>query len=355
MKFAESTSRPGHRKLYITAAILLVVILATLFYVNNQINGSTLGAKKKVLIPPGATVSQTATILQDNGVIDNATWFRLYTKINSVNVKAGKYELQPGQSFSTIVKQLNAGPTIKVVKITIPEGYRLKQIAARVAKTMPGHDADDFLQAATSGSVRSKFQPADVKSLEGLLFPDTYFVDEDASDAQILQQMVDRFDEQADKIGLSAAAKEKNMTPYEVITLASLVEREARRDEDRAKVASVIYNRLAAGQALQIDATAQYATQNYDRPPTKADLQTQSPYNTYVIKGLPPGPIASPGLEALQAAIDPDKTSYIYYVTINDCTGETVFSATFTEHNQNIARRSRENPSDCSTTTTMAK
>jgi UPF0755 protein len=182
--------------------------------------------------------------------------------------------------------------------------------------------------------VRSKYQPAGVTSLEGLMFPDTYFVQKNETDEQVLGRLVAAFDQQADGAGI-AAANASGLSPYQTIVVASLIEREAKLDEDRPLIAAVIRNRLAAGMPLQIDATVCYAKGGCDKAPTKADLEMDSPYNTYKVQGLPPTPISSVSTKSLMAAANPANVPYLFYV-LSDNNGKHKFATTPQEHERNV-------------------
>jgi UPF0755 protein len=199
---------------------------------------------------------------------------------------------------------------------------------------LQGHNRDTFLQVAQSGAVRSKYEPPEVTSLEGLLYPDTYFVSKDETDQQILTRLVSAFDQKADTIGLSGP-NAAGMTPYQTVVAASLIEREAKLDEDRPLISAVIHNRLAAGMPLQIDATVCFAKGGCNAAPTAADLALDSPYNTYKVAGLPPTPISNVTLKSLQAAQNPAPVPYLYYV-LSDKNGKHKFATTPEEHNRNV-------------------
>jgi UPF0755 protein len=223
-------------------------------------------------------------------------------------------------SYQSAISALEAGPKILTDKLLIPEGYTLRDIAAAVA-ALPGMhlSAQKFLAAAQDGSVRSPFEPAGVHDLEGLLFPATYQVRQGESEVDILEHMVAAFYDQANSIGLTAAAAALHRTPYQLVTVASIVEREAKLNQDRGLVASVIYNRLRVGMTLGADSTQTYYLRltQPSLQPTAAELDQPSPYNTRTNQGLPPTPIANPGGAALLAAARPANTSYLYFVEIN--------------------------------------
>ncbi|MBO0887019.1 MAG: endolytic transglycosylase MltG [Acidimicrobiales bacterium] len=225
--------------------------------------------------------------------------------------------------------------TPPVYAVVVPPGFTMAQIAARVG-AVPGHSARAFLRLAESGEVRSAYEPAGVTRLEGLLFPATYRVTAHESDRQILEAMVARFDLAAREVGLSSAPSTVHVSPYQAVTVASLVEREALLAGDRGKVATVVYNRLAQGMKLQVDATIIYALGRPVSSVSAKDKEIDSPYNTYKVAGLPPTPIASPGVASLEAALHPTPGPWLYYVVVSH-NGAEAFSATYAGQLQNIA------------------
>jgi UPF0755 protein len=232
------------------------------------------------------------------------------------------------------VNVLKAGPPKGAdLVLTIPPGLTLPQIAERVGK-LPGHDADAFLALAASGQIRSRYQPLGVNSLEGLLEPDTYFLEADDTDAEILQRLVDTFDARADAIGLGNP-NAAGLDPYQTIVAASLIEREAGIDEDRPLISAVLRNRLQQGMKLQIDATVCYAKGGCETGISSADLQLDSPYNTYKVNGLPPTPISGVTTKSLQAAQNPAAVPYLFYV-LADADGRHAFAVTGEEHEANV-------------------
>jgi UPF0755 protein len=357
MKFAaeETTvSEPkGHKRQVIILIVLLALIIGLFAYVwfsANPISGK--GSAIKMTIPFGATGSEIASALHKQGVVGNAALFKAYEKLNSPgSPAAGRYTFYKHDSYSHTVKLLKQGPTIKIYKITFPEGFRVRQMAQRIARIMPGHSMSAFLDEADSGKFQSKNVKLGTTNLQGYLFPDTYYLAEDTTNKQIIQTMLDRFDEIAAKQNLTANAKAIGYTPTQVLTVASLIEKEVKLDQDRAPAAGVIYNRLKAGQPLQLDSTATYAAglidvSAFDRATQLKDRDINSPYNTFKVSGLPPGPIDSPGEAAIHAALHPTGDA-LYFITINDCTNETVFTKTLADFNKAVARRTAENPKKC--------
>ena len=326
--------RRSHRRRRWVPWLLGFVVLAvlvggiSLVWVRHQIDPGTPGPLVAVTIAPGTSTSAIATTLGRAGVIGNATVFRLYVKAQGAGaLLPGSYHLARHSSYDSVISALEKGPPVVYQKFTIPEGFDLAQIAARVGN-LPGRSPASFLAAATSGQVHSQYLPAGTTNLEGLLFPATYQVRADDSDLMIVQKMVTTFEDNVSALGLNQAAATLGMTPYQVIVVASMVEREAKLDEDRGPIASVIYNRLKKKMLLQIDATLLYGQGISD--PHQIDKTFDNPYNTYKFKGLPPTPIASPGLPSLTGAANPPTTNYLYYVLI-DPSGKHGFAATSAE------------------------
>ncbi|HEX6393952.1 MAG TPA: endolytic transglycosylase MltG [Acidimicrobiales bacterium] len=309
------------KRLAAIAAILVVLAAVGLVWANAQINPGKAGKLVSVEIPKGASTSRIGSILAHAGVIHEGFLFSVYVKLSGDGpLLPGQYNLPKNSSYHSAIKALEAGPKILVDKLVVPEGFTVQQIADAVG-ALPGVglSAQKFLEAASSGTVRSPYEPAGSNNLEGLLFPATYDVRKGESELDLLEQMIGSFDDHAASLGIDQAASAMGLNPYQVITLASIVEREAKRDPDRPNVASVLYNRLHAGMPLGADSTQAYylrLTQPGVNPTARQD-NLASPYNTRLNKGLPPTPIASPGLPSLQAAISPPSTSYLYFVEIN--------------------------------------
>jgi UPF0755 protein len=289
--------------------------------------GGKPGRKVTVDIPEGASTAAIGSDLAAAGVIHDGSLFRYYVRLEGDGpLLPGRYSLPVNEPYDKAIAALDAGPRIVVDKLVIPEGFTLRQIAARVA-ALPGlHlSAAKFLAASSDGSVRSKYEPAGVDDLEGLVFPATYAIQVGGTaspaptEAGIMQLMVQTFDQRMDGLGLAAGAAALHMTPYQVITVASIIEGEAKLDSQRADVASVIYNRLADGMTLGTDSTLVYALRRTDPDINIATINYNqpNPYNTRLHKGLPPTPIDSPSVPSLQAAIHPAKTDDLYFVEVN--------------------------------------
>ena len=320
-----SPRRRGRRVLKIFAllvAVLLLLVGAGLLWAQGQIDPSGhRGPNVAVVIPKGSSTADIGRILSRAGVIHDATLFGLYVQLHgSGPLFPGSYSLPKNSSYQSAISVLENGPALITDKLVVPEGYTVRDIGAAVA-ALPGlHlSAQKFVAAATDGTVRSPYEPAGKNNLEGLLFPATYQVQQGESEIDIVQQMVGAFDDQAAAIGLQAAAARLHETPYDLDTVASIVEREAKLDSDRGPVASVIYNRLRMGMTLGADSTETYYLRLTDPTliPTATQLDQPGPYNTRINTGLPPTPIANPGVPSLEAAASPPTTSYLYFVEIN--------------------------------------
>jgi UPF0755 protein len=307
--------------LLIVVAVLLAIAIGGFVWARGQINpGGHHGPDVPVNIPVHSSTSKIGSILAKAGVIHNSTLFALYVRVEGDGpLLPGSYSLPKNSSYRSTISALEAGPKLVTDRLVIPEGYNVRQIAAAVAAMPHLHlSAQRFLASAASGEVRSPYEPAGVNNLEGLLFPATYDVQQGQSEVDVLEKMVGAFDDQANNLGLVAAAARLHVTPYQLITVASIVEREAKLPSDRGLVASVIYNRLRLGMPLGADSTQTYylRLRNPEVVPTASQLNQPSPYNTRFNKGLPPTPIADPGLASLQAAANPPQSSYLYFVEV---------------------------------------
>lgn len=271
-----------------------------------------------VEIPNGAGVNDIARILANEGVVANATVTRLWWR-DAEGLQAGSYHFAQNMAVSEARAVLEAGPIPPVFEsITIPEGLWLSEIADRLLDSLPEFDPVELQTALTDGRIRSKYVPAGITSLEGVLFPDTYQVDERgvSDERDLVRRMVKQFDTVATRIGYDDALERIGLTPYQLLVAASIVEAEAARSEDRPKVARVIYNRLNEGMPLQMDATVLYAIGQRKSSLTLTDLDADSPYNTRRFPGLPPTPIAAPGRESLTAAMNPAPGEWLYFVLV---------------------------------------
>ena len=271
-----------------------------------------------VEIPSGAGVNDIARILANEDVVANATITRLWWR-GAEGLQAGSYNFAANMSVTEARAVLEAGPIPPVFEsITIPEGLWLSEIADRLLDSLPEFDPVDLQAALTDGRIRSRFMPAGVSSLEGVLFPDTYQVDEAgvSDERDLVRRMVEQFDRVAADVGYDDAAERIGLTPYQLLVAASIIEEESSRAEDRPKVARVIYNRLNAGMKLEMDATVLYAIGQRKSSLALTDLDVDSPYNTRKFPGLPPTPIAAPGRESLAASMNPAPGEWLFFVLV---------------------------------------
>jgi len=322
----------------VLALIALPFVLAFGWFAY-QLRPGTDGPRVQFQIENGMGNSDVADALADADVIDSALAFKLWSTVTGAGpFETGAYELREGQGIRAAISVLDQGPQKQPdVELLLPPGLTVEQIARRIGK-LPGKSAEKFLAALSAGTIRSKYQPEGQTSYEGLLFPDTYFIGATESEESIARRLVQRFDEIADAAGLASV---QGLTPYEAIVAASLIQTESGVAEDEPLISAVIRNRLADGMPLQIDSTLCFARlqttgSGCPPPPTNADKEIESPYNTYKVTGLPPTPISSVTEASLVAALAPADVPYKYYV-IADENGKHAFATTLEEHERNVA------------------
>ncbi len=330
--------------LLLTLAILWTGFNMLLLPVNSADKGETV----LVDIPAGAGTGQIGRILDEEGVIHNAFVFQIYARIMGLDKEfiAGSYELSPANNMKEIIDKIIKGEIYQdTLWFTIPEGFTVEQMARSLSA---GQLADEsrflgivshppdylienfpFLKVARENNC--------LYALEGYLFPDTYQISRGASEEEIVSLMLRRMSRMIDE-HFEKQAAETGMTAHQVLTLASIIEKEAAVAGERKLIASVFLNRLADNQLLQSCATVQYALGETKPVLTTKDTLIESPYNTYLNPGLPPGPICAPGESSITAVLHPEKSSFYYFVSKNDGSGEHYFGRTLQEHNENIAR-----------------
>jgi UPF0755 protein len=288
-----------------------------------------------VTVPEGVSASQVADLLTDNDVVSNATLFEWRLKLagKTDKILPGRYVLAHDMSYATAIDRLTSSGG--KINVTIPEGEDRTQIAATVGDLgLSG----DYLAASKSskGFDPARYGAQDPKSLEGFLFPATYELDPGASVDQLVSEQLQAFRQNIAGVNLSYA-KSKNLTVYDVLTIASMIDKEVQIPSERPLVAAVIYNRLHRAMPLGIDATTRFEFHNYTGEITQSQLESPSPYNTRTHSGLPPTPIGNPGLAAIRAAARPAKVDYIYYVLNGDGSGHHCFTASAQEFDQLVA------------------
>ncbi|HEV1997121.1 MAG TPA: endolytic transglycosylase MltG [Candidatus Dormibacteraeota bacterium] len=283
-----------------------------------------------VVIPPGTSTSGVADILSGKGLIGSTLVFQLYVKLNGFRLEAGQYRVPGGATMEDVVALLSHNQTGAAVTLTIPEGYTAKKIGA-LAEKKGLFSADAFLAATMKPYPEDFLAGHDAsRGLDGYLFPDTYQFSAKATPQEVVSALLKQF-------GQKLTPDMRSGTPVgfslaQAVVMASIVEREAFFDKDRAAVAGVFYNRLKAGMPLQSDATVAYAVGRAGADISEADKRADSPYNTYLHTGLPPAAISNPGLPSLQAALSPMQTDYVFYLTDKD--GHAHFSKTYAQHQQ---------------------
>lgn len=290
--------------------------------------GQPHGAPTRVIIPRGATFGQAADSLARSGIIGSPKLFRLYGRFTGGdrNIKPGTYLLKHGTPWHDIVSAMNGGHGL-VNTITIPEGYTVSQITPLLAKTL--QVPADSVQAAMRDTAMLARLDVPNPTLEGYVFPDTYAFPVGTTARQAVREMVYSF-ERRWKPEWDSSLTDLKINRNDLVTMASIVEKEARLPEERPVIAAVYYNRLRKGMLLQADPTVQYALGHHVGRVLYKDLAVASPYNTYVHKGLPPGPVASPGAASLSAAANPANVPYLYFVASQD--GHHEFRTTLEEH-----------------------
>jgi peptidoglycan lytic transglycosylase G len=288
----------------------------------------------RVVIARGSTFDEIATKLAEAGVIGNVLTFRALARMREqdVAVRAGEYHFDPHRTQNEILQALVTGGAQVAAWVTIPEGFTAAQIAARLHAEGIGETAA-FAREFLGRSI--VVDATRTKNLEGFLFPSTYLVPLDATPSQVADMLLTQFFKELPG-DAERRARALHVTIPQAVTIASLVEREAKTAPDRPQIAAVIYNRLRLGMPLQIDAAIEYALPHHKTELSFADLKLDSPYNTYARAGLPPTPIANPGLPSLEAALHPSKSPYLYYVYCGN--GRHVFARTLAQHQANVAR-----------------
>ena len=284
-------------------------------------------------VKSGMTLKQVSQELFRQNLIRSANAFQAIALIQDKEklIKVGEYYISPSMLPAEILQRITSGKTV-LHSITIPEGYRITEIA-NLLEEKDLADKNIFLQEAKNVEL---LEGIPTSSLEGYLFPDTYHFGKRTTEATIINKMVETFKERALKQEFLKRAEDLGFSYHEIITLASLIEKETGKDSERKQISSVFHNRLKKNMLLQTDPTVIYVIDIFDGNIRKRDLNIDSPYNTYRYKGLPPGPIANPGLKSIIAALYPATTSNLYFVSKQD--GSHKFSATLNEHNRAVQK-----------------
>ncbi len=357
---------PRHRRpfkwvvwllMFLGFAALVVVGVGGLWYTQQVNPPGDAGDPVTFTVNADDTLQTVSARLESMDLVGKAWVFRWYVDHHGgLELTTGYYQLRPNDHMGNIMRVLRTPPSQTFTKVTFPEGFTYSKMAARLEQKVARMSASAFGVAATDGAVRSKYSPAGVNSLEGLLFPDTYQVSNGETEQQVVQRMVGLMERVATQEDIEVKSKSScGYSPYQALVVASLIEREAKVPEDRAKIARVICNRLFLGMPLQIDASLYY--QQDGSMPFSELRKIDTPYNTYLHTGLPPTPIANPGRASIQAALNPVANPslgdpicknlppdtaclYLYYV-LADADGHHVFAATPEQHAANV-KKARE-------------
>lgn len=312
----------------LSACIVLILMASSVGFFIYQIKTplSKNSYEQDITIEKGDSIKQIAQKLEEAQIIRGSFYFELYVFLSGKkNLQAGEYVFSPSLNITEIANALASGKIYRNdIKITIPEGFSIKQIDERLAQTglIRSGDLINYKNSASS-------------FLEGFLFPDTYLFSKKAAIEEIVQKMADNFDKKITQDMREETARQGKKFE-DIINMASIVQQEAVSIEEMPKIAGVYYNRLNIGMPLQSDPTVNYATGKKLRQPTLEDIKIDSPYNTYKYRGLPPTPICNPGLDAIKSAIYPEKTDYLYF--LHPINAPTVFSKTLEDHNANKAK-----------------
>ncbi len=318
-----------------TIIVLLIAGIAALIYINglDKAYDSSKSDTINVTVEMGSTTEDIGTLLQEEGIIESSSDFKFFSKVKGYDGKyqAGTYALAPSMTLSEIAEIIISGKTNNIT-FTIPEGYTIYQMADKLSEEGIV-DREKFVSLLTDGNFSYDFL-SDAQSgknhLEGYLFPETYTVEFGADEETIINTMLNQFDTVFTE-EFKARAEELGYSLNEIMVIASIIERETQVDEERGKVSSVIYNRLKEGMPLQMCSTVQYILGEQKEILSNADTQIESPYNTYINQGLPPGPICCPGLASIEAALYPDETDYLYFVVSDKLDGTQKFSSDYNQ------------------------
>ncbi len=300
--------------------------------------------ERRVEVSAGSSLEEIADKLFDKGVIRSRHLFKIYARLQDMdrNMQAGVYKFSRNQKVGEIVEKIGQG-RVYTERLAVPEGSTVEEIASRAASNLKLTE-DEFLQEARRSAAGRDYLPDSDRvqyRVEGFLYPTTYLVPYDIDPGDLIDTMLDRFEEkwldeiesfisERDNFEESRMNFQENWTIREVVVLASLIEKEAVLPEEKPVIAGVILNRLKDNMRLQIDATVQYALTERKERLMYSDLEVDSPYNTYLYSGLPPGPIASPGDEAIKAAVEPDNNDYLFFFARGD--GSHEFTKSYQEH-----------------------
>lgn len=326
----DALQRPGSKRINrkrrsnagptVLGLLLLIAVLVAVYFIYSAATGVNSGQVEggpiKVEVVKGDTLSDVAAKLEEAGVIKSAFVFKLQAKYEDfgTEMRTGRYTFEPGLDSNVIFRKLAAGKAAPTIAVTIPEGLTISETASTVAGGSPV-SASKFEKAARRTDYGYAFlDHPGIETTEGYLFPARYDFEEGVTASQVVDRLLGQYLLETEGLDLGGAKDRLDLSEHQLVTVASLIEKEAATPREKPLVASVIYNRLDRNMPLQIDATIQYALERPKANLSLSDLRVDSPYNTYDHKGLPPGPICSPSRESLEAALNPEQTNYLYYV-----------------------------------------
>lgn len=324
---------PLGAKISAVLVLLLAMGMFVSFFITDYIC-TPLQEEVRVMIAPGTPTRRIAEDLEEKGIVASSLVFRVIVRLQGIenSLRTGYYSFSPENDIFSVIEKINRGDVL-TYRITVPEGLTMEQTAQLISGRSEDFSQEEFLEIAEEIELPYDYLPGDDFEvdyrLQGYLFPATYEFPVGSQPQVIIRKMMERFDRELNA-QLFDRAEELGYEIHEMVTIASLIEREAKIDEERAKISSVIHNRLDINMHLQIDATVQYALPEWKSRLLFVDLEYDSPYNTYLNPGLPPGPISNPGRASLRAAFYPEETEYLFYIANPD--GSHNFSRTFEEH-----------------------
>jgi UPF0755 protein len=327
--------RRGAIAVIAVVAVVALAVVAFLFALFQPFAGDGEGDPFNLKVPRGATVGEVGDLLAENDVVSNSALFRLRAKLSGQDskIREGDHQFRRNMSYAAALDQLAVETVSKKLTVTIPEGLSRSEAAERVAADgIPGDYMGDTVKSKLLNPQNYGAQGR-AEDLEGFLFPATYELKRGSDSLDLVDQQLEAFKQNIGSVNMKYARK-KNLTTYDVLIIASMIEREVSVPKERRKVAAVIYNRLKRGEPLGIDATIRFAVDDWQNPLTESDLAVDSPYNTRTNAGLPPGPIGSPGLASIQAAANPARIDALFYVVKPGACGEHVFSETLEQFNR---------------------
>jgi UPF0755 protein len=294
------------------------------------------GVEVIIEVEEGMSLRQIASILEENLIVDNGLLFIMFAEEQGKDksIRPGLYTLETGMDFNELLDILTESQVVITYKLAIPEGFTVKQIQSRIIEELYFIDAQELEDALDIDNYDYEFLE-EATSLEGFLFPKTYDVSPDYDAKAVIGMLLAQYQFETSSLDYTFA-EEKGYSAYDILNIASMIEREAYAAEEREIISAVIHNRLDIEMTLGIDATLTYHLDKWDQPLTLSDLDTDSLYNTRMYQGLPPTPICNPGLSAIKAALNPEDVEYLYYFLTDPENGTHTFSLTYEEHNRLI-------------------